>query len=242
MFEGTVKKIELNKKFELAVMSNDIESLREMFSADKSVDEMPYIDVELYNCPAIMVAAQNKNWELLEELYVLGADLDVRIMPSKWYLINECITNAPDKVTKAIIDNSNINVQTVKGETPLMVAIKREKGIMAEYMVESGRADLSLVNSNLENAAHYAAREGNYKLFLNLVSKGIPLLRKNKEGKTPIDLIEDISFKTSLPQELDKIVDNGGVVILEDTDKKEVKQTEVVKKVTGLSSIKKKTV
>lgn len=241
MFNNTQEKIELNKQFEDAVLQGNIDKVRELFAENKSEDQIPYIDIEFQAAPGIMVAAQQGNWEMVEELYNLGADLDVKVMPQKWYLINECISNAPERVTKAIISYSNVNVQNNKGETPLMIAIKRQKGFMAEFLLETDRVDLSLVNDNLENAAHYAAREKNHELFLSLIAKGVPLLRKNKEGKTPIDLIEDEAFRLSLPIELEKIAESGSNIVLEDAKKEEQEVSqEQVKKVTGLSSIKKK--
>jgi hypothetical protein len=242
MFDQTKNKIELNRQFEEAVMKKDIEKIRSLFSEDKDEVDKPYLNYEMLTAPGIMVAAQNGAWDIVEELYNLGADLDVKIMPYRWYLLHECIANAPDRVTKAIIQESNINTQTTKGETPLMIAISREKGIIAEYLVETGRVDMILTNNNNENVAHYAARAKNYDLFIKLVAKGVSLLKKNKEGKTPIDLIEDDTFRLSLPTEFEKMAIVEKTDVKQDIEEKisELDTSIPVKKVSGLSSIKRK--
>jgi ankyrin repeat protein len=244
MFQQTQKKIQLNKAFEGAVAAGDTAAVNELFSEDKVAEEQPFIDFIMVTTTAIMHAAQKQDWAMVEALYELGANLDVMVDPHKWYLINECIVNAPDNVSKAIINYSNVNVQTRHGETPLMVAIKRHKGAMAEYLIETGRVDLNLTNNEGENAAHYAARENNQELFLILLAKGMPLLRKNKKGQTPVDLIEDDVFRLSLPVELEKIENDGGNLLINDKaveDKQEAVEDKP-KKVSGLSSIKKKSV
>ncbi|MBA4242225.1 MAG: hypothetical protein C0448_16005, partial [Sphingobacteriaceae bacterium] len=70
-----------------------------------------------------------------------------------------------------------------------------------------------------------------------LIDKGADLFKKNKEGKTPLDLITDEAFRLSLPEQLEEISESKAK---EDKleSKTEVVQQEVKK--TGLSSIKKK--
>lgn len=231
---------ELNKQFQEAVLNNDLEKIKLLFSEDKKVH--PYIDFEMIATTGILISAQNKNWEIVKELFNLGADLDAVIMPQKWHLVHECITNAPEKITEAIIENANINNQTKNGETPLMIAIKRDRIYAADLILKTGRADLSLYDKNHETAAHYAIKYKKYDFFLELIKHGIPLLRKNKDGKTAIDLIEDESFKMSLPVEFEKISNNKEIQENKPTEiKKEIPKTQKeVKQITGLSKITKK--
>lgn len=274
MFEKTEKKYDLNNNYQQAVEAGDIEKVKSLFSplydlrekendlndeeyaelAKKVDEQIPYLDFEMVTTQGIMRAAQLANWELLEVLYDLGAELDVKITPQEWYLIHECIASAPDKVSKAIIDYANVNVQTAKGETPLMVAVKRNKEVMTSYLLESGRVDLNLRDKLGNNVAHYAALTENNNLLLILIEKGVHFLVKNKEGKTPLDLIEDESFRMSLPEHLQKIESTGTEIALNKDEAELVtshSETEILPqsnveevadkpKVSGLSKIKKK--
>lgn len=275
MFEQISNKSELNYEFQRAVEAQDNERVKELFApliefksrADSMTDEeyeqgmpavmekVPYLDFEMVTTQGIMRAAQLENWSLLEFLYDMEASLDVKVSPQEWYLIHECIVSAPDNVTKAIIEYSNVNVQTAKGETPLMIAIKNEKKIMANYLLESGRVNLQLTDKKGNNAAHYAAIMEDYSFLLKLIERGTHFMIKNKEGKTAVDLIEDESFRMEFPDHLAKIEAAGHKIslaraqeveaiaqpVLEKIESEVPTEEKPKKKVTGLSSIKKKT-
>lgn len=203
MFEGASRRLDLNKAFEEAVRNGDVEAVKSMFAVGDG-EETPDLDFEMTNAPGIMIAAQNGDWDMVRALFNLGADVDVKIMPMRWHFIDECIVSAPEKIAKHMIEYANINAQTKKGETPLMVALARKKGVLADAILDSDRSNLSLLNVKGESAAHYAAREGEYGLLMKLALKGASLFLPNEEGKTPIDLIDDPKFKASLPDEMEK--------------------------------------
>lgn len=251
MFAQTQKKIKLNEEFQKAIETGNVEMVKELFSEDKAEDDKPFLDYEMGVSSAIMMAAKAADWPMVEALYDLEADLDVKVMPHQWYLINECIKNAPDRVTKAIIDYANVNVQTRNGETPLMIAIKNKKGFIADYLLETSRVNTMLKNTQNENAAHYAAREGNHELFLKLAEKSMLLTVKNKDEQTPIDLLEDQAFKATFANLIDKEnkeieATNAAIKNLQLTEEEntteitQVVSAEPVKKVSGLSTIKRK--
>lgn len=274
MLEDLQKQNTLNLKFQDAVENNDIEAVKTLFSPleelldradDLSEDEyqkafleiqeeMPYIDYIMVTTQGIMRAAQKENWELVKVLYNLNASIDdVKILPHHWYLIHECIDRAPLNITKAIIDGANVNVKTAQGETPFMLAIKREKSEITEYLLESGRVQLNEVDKKGNSAAHYAVLTENYDLFLKIIEKGAWFLNKNKEGKTPVDLIEDQSFRLSFDEHLEKIEAAGNKISLANAEENsvseiltkdivdEVKTIEPQKpKVSGLSKIQRK--
>jgi len=245
MFDKNFNQDSLNNELIEAVMKSDITKVRKLFSQEP----VPFIDTEINGIPAIMYAAQHKNWDLVEEFYNLGADLDAKVPYLQWYLLHECIKSAPDRVTKAIIDYCNVNAQTKDGKTAIMIAIEENKIAMAEYLIDSGKIDLSLTDKKHNNAAHYAAKNLQYDLLIKLIQTGTPINKKNLDGKTPIDLISDVSFKENLPKvlgelaKIDKTKNNLNTVIKEETkiiQENQEKKEEIKPKVSGLSSIKRR--
>ncbi len=241
MFEKSFNKINVNNELNEAVIAGNCQRIKELFD----LEDAPYIDHEINGVAIILYAAQHKNWYIVEELYNREANLDVKVPYLDWHLIHECIKNAPERVTKAVIEYCNINVKTKDGKTPLMVAISENKIDMANYLVDLGTSDLSLVDKNYENVVHYAAKTNNYDLLLKLIEKNAPLNQKNKENLTPIDLITDVSLKENLPKiigQFNKIKEKEATNIVEEKadDKKIQKIEEEKPKLKGLSSIKRK--
>lgn len=233
MFQKTTQQLELNQKFEKAVIDGNVDEVNKLFEEEPT----PYVDHEIITGPAILIAAQKKDWKMVETLYNLNADLDAKLVLTNWSLLHECVKAAPDNVTIAITDYCNVNAQTKKGQTALMVAIREEKWEIANYLIDTGRLDLTLCDEKGQNAAHYVASKGNEEVFLKLIKKGVPMLQKDAQGKTPIDLIEDESFKMTLPQLVkeEKIIN-----VVEEKQETVQAVVEPEKKVSGLSTIKKK--
>lgn len=236
MFEKDYNLVNLNNELNDAVIEGNISKVKELFE----LEDPPFVDHEINGVALIMYAAQKANWDLVEVLYNQEANLDVMVPYLDWYLIHECIKNAPDRVTKAVMEYSNINVQTKSGLTPLMVAIKEGKSEMASHIIDVGLSDLSIVDKNLDNAAHIAAKTNNLELFLKLSEKGCPLNKENKEGQTPIDCIEDISFKENFVKILNTRVTNKHSETEVKSSVEEVIEQTTSPKVTGLSKIKRR--
>lgn len=244
MFQKEFNQTEINNDFIEAIMKSDIDKVKEMFAAE----HQPFIDIEINGVPVIVHAAQKQDWTMVEELYNMEADLDAKIPYLQWHLIHECVKSAPDRVTKAVLEYCNINAQTKLGKTPLMVAINENKIVMAEYLIDLGRMDLSIVDVEHNNAAHYAAKSGLYDLFIKLCQAGTPINKTNKNGETPIDLITDVTFKENLPKVLGELarmekqkqnVENSEPATT-DTKAEDAKEEPAKSKVSGLSSIKRK--
>ena len=243
MFENEFNQVNINNEFIDAVMQGNLQKVKDMFEAENQ----PYIDSEINGVPVILYAAQKKDWAIVEELYAIGADLDAKVPYLQWHLIHECVKTAPDKITNAILEYCNINAQTKVGKTALMVASDEGKIAMAEHLVDSGRMDLSITDAEHNNAAHYAAKNSQYDLFIKIAQAGTPLNKQNKKGETPMDLLADPTFKENLPKilgelaKIEKLKNNTEEASESEEVKVEAKAVEPVKpKVSGLSSIKKK--
>lgn len=238
MYENLSKKLDLDRKFNDAVFSWDIEAVKELFS--DSIENKPDINRDLVSGPAILLSAMDKQWDMFELLYTLEADLDVKLISNDWHLIHECVKNAPLEITKTLIEYCNLNVQTEDGKTPLMVAIREKNGTVASLLLNTNtlRLDLSDINGN--NVAHYAAKAGMDELFLALIREGVPLNRKNKEGKYPADLIENEFFKQSIPQVEAQIVKETKKHVQDVAEQQTKAVGDKPEGLSGLSVIKKK--
>lgn len=201
----------LTEEFKEAVLNGDTSAVEAMF--EKEIK--PYIDVEIVTAPGILIAAQQENWEMVSLLYTLNADLDVQLTTSGWTLLDECIACAPDYVTHTLIEYCDLNLQTDSGETPLMVAVRKGKIETAQKLLDTQSLDLSLIDENNENVGHYLVRAGLNDLFLKVIEMGLPLLQKNRQGQTSMDLISDMEFRLALPDEIQKMADRGKNIILQ---------------------------
>lgn len=242
MFEKDFEKLNLNKKLIDAVLESNHEEVERLFA----LEEPPFVDTEHNSVPLILYSAQKKDWKMVEIFYNNNADLDAQVPYVQWHLVHECVKNAPERVTKAVVEYCNINAQTKDGKTALMVALKENNLSMADFLIDTARMDLALVDKDGNNAAHYAAKHGHYDTFIKLAQAKIPLNKENNEGKTPIDTLEDVSFKENLPKilgELSKIEKKKTVeieTVETDTSVQKVEQEIQKPKVSGLSSIKRK--
>lgn len=270
MFEDTVRKNKLNEEFSIAISKGNLEKIKELFTPLKEYESIcekgelnedelnklfkdvnkniPFINYEILTTSGIMFAAQMGKWDIVIELFNLNADIDVRIEPLNWYFVQECIAKAPDNILYPVLDCANLNVKTKNGETPLMTAIKKNKDDVSNYLLNHQNIiiDYSICDNDLNNYAHYAAKHEKYDLLLKLVEKGVPILSKNKNGETPIDLIQDDIFRMTLPEKLEKISASGKNVVFNidgskkvaKFSKKEDKSTEKEKpRLKGLSVI-----
>lgn len=248
MFKNHTRILELTSKFHKFIESGDSAKVEEM------IKEYPELDIngEMTTIPPILFAAFAEDWKMFSVLFEQEADLDVKNMPLKWYLIHECIANAPTNIAKSVINYANVNAQTADGETPLMIAIKKEKTVLAHYLIDSDRLNLTMLDKNHDTALHYAAKHNNQDLFLKLLDKSQGILRKNKQGKNPLDLLEDEIFKNNLPAYMEKLqkelkevnkptaINSQPSTVSSVVELPKEEQAPVVPKVTGLSSIKKK--
>lgn len=248
--------LSLNAQFLDAIKHGNLEKLKKIVEAHPDVN----LDSELAASRPILYAAQSEYWDMVIFLFEQEANLDVKVEPFKWYLAHECVVNAPLRIAKSILTYCNINSQTADGETPLMIAIKNDKSELANFMLDTDRVNLVLVDHEKNNALHYAAKYNKPELFLKIVNKSRSniLSETNKQGLFPEELLEDELFKENLAKLLEDsnlkirtkneaIVDkiNNTVEDLPEVNMDmdfsiETVEEEKPKKISGLSSIKKK--
>lgn len=250
-FEKASRMMALQEKFIQAIINDDIAKVTAMFEVEPTPQDpeplKPDVNGEIQDNPLILFAAKRKNWKMVSELYFQGANIDVCDVSHGWYLVNEIILNASDKMFEALSAEFNMDVATRDGNSPLMIALKNDKFERAEYLLKNTAVQYSTVNNKKENVGHEAIRKERYDFFLELVRAGMTYDLKNKEGKTPLDLIENVIVKDNLEQKIKALKEEVKVrqaasgkkaVVVEEAAPIEVKVEEPKKKVSGLSSIK----
>jgi glycyl-tRNA synthetase (class II) len=247
MYDKMSAKQDLQKLFSNAVLTGNKEELAKLFEAEPTPD----INADIVTAPAIFIAAQQQDWDLLDQLYQLGAQLNVKNAVHSWYLIHECIKHAPEYVVNALIadEEVNLNVRSRLGKTPTMVAIECKKFDIVDKLIESGKLEWSQRDNENKNLAHYAADLNDAELLIKLAKMGVPLGVKDKNGKTALDYIGDeimkkeIIVQTNFVQEESEnevVLKSNLTLDIPAVTEKAEKVEEVVKKVSGLSSIKRK--
>lgn len=148
----------------------------------------------------LLLACANNNWEIANYLVDNGANVfatnDFKL--SALHII--AMKNGPIELFEKIIGKAAfINNQTSAGETILMLAIKNKRKDLVDCLLDNPLIRLNTVDKKEMNALHYAALAGEKEIFFNVWIKGGNILALNKDMKTPVDLIEDESWKNELP-------------------------------------------
>lgn len=250
-FEKASKMMALQERFIHNLVKDDVEAVAKMFEVEATPENpeplIPDVNGEIQDHPVILFAAKRNNWKMVSELFFHGANLDVCDASHGWYFVNEVIIGASDKMFEGLVAECNMDVATRDGDSPLMVALKNDKFERAEYLLRNTGVQYSTINSKKENAGHEAIRKGRYDFFLELVKAGMAYDLKNKEGKTPLDLLDNAMIRNSIEQKIEVFKLEGNVrhapsgtrvlVATEEEVKPKVVDAEK-KKVSGLSSIK----
>lgn len=203
MFENRQKLMELIAEYHKAISDNDIEKVEDVL--DRPGVPSGLIDQEYMNVSPIMFAAQEGFWDITLKLFEREANLDVKTDPFDWYLIHECVVNAPDKVFRNVASYADFTVKTRDGRNPLMVAIEKGKFDRAKYFLENKQAVIYDKDNKKRTALHYAALQNNQELFVELVQRGANIFEEDKDKKNPMDLLTDELFRNSLPTLLENM-------------------------------------
>lgn len=203
MFENRQKLMELIAEYHKAISDNDLEKVEEVL--DRPGVPSGLIDQEYLNVSPIMYAAQEGFWDITLKLFEREANLEVKTDPFDWYLIHECVVNAPDKVFRNIANYADFSVKTRDGRNPLMVAIEKGKVERAIYFLENKQAVIYDKDSKKRTALHYAALQNNQEVFVELVKRGANVFEEDKDKKNPMDLLTDELFRNSLPNLLENM-------------------------------------
>ena len=236
MFDVLREQMLAGSKLDQAIKDNNVSLVQELIEQNP---DQNIIDGEISGVPKIMYAAQNGFWDIVKVLFNEGAEIDCKIEYRNRYFVHECIENAPEKILKAVLDYANLNNKNHNGENSLLIAINKGRKEAVDYIMENKRVDFSSFDKKGNNAAHLAAQKDDRDLFVKLIKAKCPLDKENSDGKTPLDLIDDLEYKDNLYQKIGKVEkDKSQSSVKEEV--KENSEKEIKPVVAGLSKIKRK--
>jgi ankyrin repeat protein len=197
MLELKEKQIRESSVFVDAVVSGNEELVNKYLSEEKY---LAYINADTHNGPIIMTTVNFKYWNIFLKLFEEGADINVKNDSIDWYLIHQCIEDSPLKILKNVIKYADVNVVSHLVETPLMLAIKKNKQEAINFLFENPKTNYTMKNPKTgDTALHYAAASNNEFAFIELLKKGVNFFNKNKKDKIAIDLITNEELRLKIP-------------------------------------------
>lgn len=143
---------------------------------------------------AIRIAAKNKQYEMVEYLLSVGADLSVggihrgspltaAVMTGKLDLVKKVVAGG-----KANLDFKETLMRSNDGKSALMIAATRDFSAIVQFLGARG-AKINAARSCGETALHYAAKQGSTRIVQYLLSKGAavnPATPENCNDPSPI--------------------------------------------------------
>lgn len=143
---------------------------------------------------AIRIAAKNRQYEMVDYLLSVGADISIggeyrgstltaAVMIGKLDLVKKVVAGG-----KANLDFKESLMRSNDGKTALMIAATRDHADIAEFLVAQG-AKVNVARSCGETAVYYAAKRGSARIVEYLLSKGAvvnPETPENCNDPSPI--------------------------------------------------------
>ncbi|MEH0154706.1 ankyrin repeat domain-containing protein [Limibacter armeniacum] len=91
-----------------------------------------------------------------------------------------------DSVKRLLDENAEVNVQDIKGRTPLFIAVQQNDLKSATHLVMKG-ADVNIQDSTLDNPLLYAGAKGRFEMLKLMIEFGKPdFTIYNRYGGTPL--------------------------------------------------------
>lgn len=220
------KIVDLSVEFKAAIKNGDIDKIQEL--AQKGAPT----DVEIGGVPALLYAAQRDMWNVVDELFVLEVDLDVKYDVLGWALIHQMASAGKNEELHNYLPYINFkNVKEIgKGQTPLMIAIEAGHKETFKILLEHG-GELRATDNEQNNVAHYLAKVGwNDELELISEKQHKLFIQPNKKSETVLSItgltLGDFMLNTKNVVETVESVD-GVKDTLISTDSLDVKENAV---------------
>lgn len=182
------------------VMSFALASVKDakFYEKYKSIDEKSFVDV-------------------LEKafLYKAGGNKTVQTA-SLWDGIER---NNLEKVKACLNSGADINSKTGKyGYTPLIYAVKQNRVDMVELLLKA-KPNLNVADSNGRCAIHYAASDGNWKIWELIANSGADVNVKDSASRTPLmyleqDCLDRAELLVKLGANVDARTDTGYTMLI----------------------------
>lgn len=198
-----------NFLLEVSIMNGNIEGVKKALEA--GVDQYyPSTDTSY-----IVMAAQQKEWEIVDLLMEDGFDINVDNQFGHSLFHWACESAPVEMVEKLINYGVRTNVVNKKGETPLYIAVKNNRLDNVDLLLNQLIPPSVFVkDTDHKTMLHHCAERGYQEMFNKIWFQGVDLYATDNKGKQAIDYIKDEEWKAELPQleiEVNEILNEKGI-------------------------------
>jgi len=136
----------------------------------------------------LYIASGTDNVKIVEALLAAGADPNI-INVDKETPLHKAAIKGNKEIVKLLLDNKADQFLKNKfGDTPLMLAVSKNFYDVLNFMIESDKKIIYVKNDKGSEAIHFAAENGNLKIFSLLVENGADIEAQDASGNTPLIL------------------------------------------------------
>lgn len=176
--------VEKSVKLKQAVKDSNIKEIVSL------VESGAPTDIEIGGIPILLYAAQRDLWDVVEELFILNADMDIKYEIMNWTLVHQLSLAGKDKQLEnylPFIEDKNVKEDS-KGQNALMIAVTANHYSTFKVLLNSG-VELRSTDKEGNNVLHYVARAGWVDILSEVAEKHIQLFSlKNKNGETVLSI------------------------------------------------------
>lgn len=207
-----------DSKVSKAIENGDINYVKEYIRKYKHIDNN--LTHNNYGNRLLHEVCKSKHSNIMELLLALKPDINIKNVKGHTPLHIAAIHNNYDHAESLIKLGAEIKVSDIDGNTPLFHSLKNGKLDMARLLYSSGSGVLNK-NNLLDNTLHHVIKHGHeqkdfVKIVRFLLDRGVSTDEKNRDGKTPLELIKDLiekhenkeEFKVKLNDKMDKYYQN----------------------------------
>lgn len=160
----------------------------------------------------LYLAAYNKSMEALRIL-LLQPNMDVNRLNgphNELALHAACSKGLYDAVELFLENGSLINVKDSLGHTPLTNAIFSNSLLAVEYLINTGEADVSIIDEQGNSLLHLAASNSFESVIPLLIRKGVSVDNHNQRGISPLAIAISLGYMDTANALIDGGADVNG--------------------------------
>lgn len=177
----------------LAVQQGDLPTLRARIAA-ATADELNAFSPDSSDTP-LHTACHYLRSDIVELLLDAGAFIDPQDAFHRTPLTLACQGGDLATVKVLVAHGADLNIATFREQPPWEIALLSGAAKVSVYLLAQPGTEIKKSSDNLHRALGWAAALGNLEAAKRLVEAGAPVLLKNADGMTPLQIAKDWSMK-----------------------------------------------